>query len=138
MDFKGIPYPIVATSKGYLTPQSDADQIKSDLLVLLLTNPGERVMNSEFGTPLRRLIFEQSDNIVIAQAREMIINSITTWEPRITVTELLVTNKIADDSLNKSDLKEDLEHILFIRIKFFDPENIKEIQELVLKLPLSN
>jgi phage baseplate assembly protein W len=138
MNFKGVPYPIVKKAKGYLSTQSDVDQIKSDLLILLLTNPGERVFNSSYGTPLRRLIFEQNDNIIVEQAREMILNSIRSWEPRIAVESVTVTNRINEKSLNKSDLKQDLEHILFISIKFIDPENIKQVEELVLQMPLAS
>jgi phage baseplate assembly protein W len=75
--WKGFPYPIVKTSGGFFRAGSGAAQIKSDLLILLLTYPGERVMLPEFGTPLQDLIFEPGDKTLISQARQMIIKSIT-------------------------------------------------------------
>ena len=134
--FLGVPYPIQKNPRGFLYSQDGIDQIKSDMLVLLLTNPGERVMNPNFGTPLRRLIFEPNDPALRLEAKNMIINSINRWEPRISVQNIEVDSKVDNNSLNKADDKQELEHILFIRIIFVDPQNIKEVQELLLEVPL--
>ena len=50
-DFAGMGYPIVTNPKGYFPVTKGVDLIKGDLLCLLLTNPGERVMMPQFGTP---------------------------------------------------------------------------------------
>lgn len=134
--FIGAPYPIVKTARGLLQKIVGADSIKADLLALLLTNPGERVMLPTYGTPLRRLLFEPNDRLVVEEAREMIINSINTWEPRITVDQIEINNSIDESLLNDEDPKEDMEHILSISIIFFDPDNILDVQELKLEVPL--
>lgn len=140
-NFLGAPYPIVSTPRGLLPFQSDVDQIKSDMLILLLTNPGERVFLPTFGTPLNQLIFEQNDAVLETQARQMIINSIQTWEPRITVQQISVTSgalgTFDTSELNPNDQNLDTNHILGINIQFFDPQNIKEVQQLVLEIPLA-
>jgi phage baseplate assembly protein W len=109
------------------------------MLVLLLTNPGERVMLPEYGTPLRKLFFEPNDASLAEQARQVVINSIKLWEPRIAVTNIEVYTgaNIDDESLNSNDDLSQKEHVLFIRINFVDPENIKEVQELSLQVPLA-
>lgn len=135
--FLGIPYPVTKSPQGFFYTQFGVDQIKSDLLVLLLTNPGERVMNPSYGTPLRRLIFEPNDSIVQEAARDMIISSIKQWEPRIALQQIQVSSSVDESSLNSLDDKSEKEHILFIRIMFIDPQNIKEVQELTLEVPLS-
>ena len=137
MKFLGAPYPIIKTPRGLLATQNGINQIKADLLALLLTNPGERVMLPEFGTPLNELIFDPNDPILTERAREMIIASINAWEPRITVEQIEVMVGADEASLDQADLKQDLAHILSIRILFFDPENIRELQELKLEMPLS-
>lgn len=124
MSFLGLQYPITKNTKGFFRTQRGINQIKSDLIALLLTHPGERVMLPEFGTPLKNLIFEPNDGFLEEEARNMIIESIRTWEPRITVEEISVFS--SDDDGNS----------LNIKIKFLDPENIKEIQELRLEIPL--
>lgn len=135
--FLGAPYPIVRHPRGLLHTQDGVDQIKADLLQLLLTNPGERVMLPEFGTPLRKLLFEPNTPAIEQIALDMISKSISTWEPRIAVQNIEVSNKVDEDSLHRDDPRLDLEHILFIRILFFDPEEIQTVQELKLELPLA-
>jgi uncharacterized protein len=136
--FKGCPYPIVKHPLGYLHTESGVNQIKSDLLILLLTNPGERVMLPNYGTPLKKLLFEPSDELIIHEARQMIIDSIKTWEPRVAISAIEVTT--GTDALNPndfigvdppnnssliggdySDTRNDNDHALSIRIQFFDP-----------------
>lgn len=135
--FLGVPYPITKNPQGFFYTQSGIDQIKSDMLVLLLTNPGERVMNPTFGTPLKKLMFEPNDLVIQNAAKKMIIDSISKWEPRITVQQIQVTSSVDEAALNALDDKSEKEHILFIRIIFIDPQNIKEVQELTLEVPLS-
>jgi phage baseplate assembly protein W len=135
--FLGLPYPTRKTPKGYWYSQHGINQIKSDLLCLLLTNPGERVMLPEFGTPLKKLIFEQNDIVLQQQAQSMIADSIQRWEPRIAVQNIEVSSMIDNDSLNSSDDRSQKEHVLFIRISFVDPDNIKQVEQLVLQVPMS-
>lgn len=136
MKFLGVPYPIIPHPRGYLHSTGGISQIKADLLQLLLTNPGERVMLPTYGTPLKKFIFEQNDTISSESVRQAIINSINLWEPRITVQEITVKNGANESQLNPQDAKEDLENIMSITIKFFDPENIQEVDAVVLELPV--
>ena len=133
----GCPYPVTQNPLGLLSPQKGVSQVKSDLLILLLTNPGERIMMSEYGTPLRRYLFEQNDDDTSSTIRELIINSIKTWEPRIVVKNITVTNNIDTSYLNINDTGAESGNILQIVIEFYDPENIQNVQILKLELPIS-
>lgn len=135
--FLGAQYPLVKGPRGILAPLSGVEQIKADLLQLLLTNPGERVMLPLFGTPLRRLIFEPNDPRLAQQAINMIAESISRWEPRIQVNNIQVDTDFASSDLNPQDTGEDREAILGIKIEFFDPQQINEVQELELMVPIS-
>lgn len=121
-----------------LRAQTGVNQVKSDLLVLLLTEPGERVMLPEFGTPLKQFFFDQNDSVIVGRIREVIANSIKTWEPRIAVTAIDVTNSqdSMEPSLSPLESGEDTDHILMIRIKFTDFDDIQSVQELKLNIPL--
>ena len=70
MKFLGAPYPIIKHPRGFFHTQSGIDQVKADLLILLLTNPGERVMLPDFGAGLNRLMFEPNDSILVLQTKE--------------------------------------------------------------------
>jgi phage baseplate assembly protein W len=136
-NFLGVPYPITKNPLGFFRTQSGVSQIKSDLLTLLLTNPGERVFLPDYGTPLKRLIFEQNDATLEATARNMIIASIAKWEPRIVVNQISVSSKVSQSDLNFQDPGEDIDSILSIKIIFVDPQQLSEVQELVLEIPLA-
>lgn len=133
--FIGLQYPLQKTSRGLLAQKKGVDTIKADILQLLLTVPGERVMLPDFGTPLNRLIFEPNDPLLKETAKNMIINSINKWEPRVIISNIDVSIPTLDD-LNPTDSGDELESILKITIKFIDPDNISEVNELKLTVPL--
>lgn len=134
-DFIGLQYPLEKTPRGLMAQSRGVDQIKADLLQLLLTNPGERVMLPTFGTPLRELFFEPNDPTLETEAQTMIAEAISTWEPRIEVQNIAITSDFNSDDLNTNDPGYDREHILGIKIEFYDPGDITQLQELVLEIP---
>jgi phage baseplate assembly protein W len=140
MEFKflGMPYPLTPTPKGYMPSVYGLDTIKADLLQLLLTYPGERIMLPSYGTPLRDLVFEPNDTILEDRAREMIINSINQWEPRIKVEEIEISSNVDADFLPATDDLSERNKVLGIRIIFLDPQEITKIEELVLQVPLQS
>lgn len=137
--YSGMGYPIVDTPQGYFPVTNDVDLIKGDLLMLLLTNPGERVMMPQFGTPLRTLMFDPNDSFLADKARDMIINAIATWEPRVVINAINVSTGISPSQrgfLNPSDDFSQAGSILGIQILFVFPNDIRNVQELVLQVPL--
>lgn len=135
-DFRGFRYPIIKTPKGYFPVHIGVDQIKADLLILLLTSPGERVMLPEFGTPLKDLIFDPNDATLAERARSMVANSIAEWEPRISVDQIEVETGGKREILSPDDDLTENDAILTIRILFRDEDNITVQQDLVLEVPL--
>lgn len=138
--FAGMGYPIVDTPQGYFPVTYDANLVKGDIIQLLLTNPGERVMMPQFGTPLRTLLFDPNDSFLATKARDMIISSIQTWEPRIVVDAISVTPGLSPGAakpfLGAGDDLSQSYNVLAIQILFRFPNDIKTVQELVLQVPL--
>jgi uncharacterized protein len=132
----GLSYPLKKNPLGLMYASTGLDVVKSDLMILLLTNPGERVMLPTFGCNLRKYFFEPNDATVAAQVKEVISQAITTWEPRITVENITVS--LADNTtLNPEDDLTEKESVLYIRIDFYDPNHIAQIDSLVLNLPIN-
>ena len=70
---------------------STQDQIKSNLINLLLTYKGERILNPEFGADLPRLLFDQITDETYNKIQNQIINSVTTYIPEIILTNIEIT-----------------------------------------------
>jgi phage baseplate assembly protein W len=67
------------------------DQIKSNLVNLLLTSTGERIMNPTFGTFLKRFLFEGITDSNLESLKDNLLNSILIYIPDITVTNIIIT-----------------------------------------------
>ena len=79
---------------------STKDQIKSNLINLLLTDKGERIMNPEFGTDLRRSLFDnitESNNEIL---RLKIIEAINIFIPEIQLESVDVIPDFDYNTLN--------------------------------------
>ena len=130
---RGFPFPINPNAgRGTYAAAVDEELIKSDLIQLIMTEPGERVMMPFFGTGLRRMIFEPNDASVEAEARDAIIQAIDRWEPRIVVHEVTVRNGSGDDRLNVPGDNIDGSS-LTIHIAFSLKENLDDFAELDFK-----
>ena len=51
-------------SEGYRMNKKFAEMVLQNLKMLLLTNPGERIMEPDFGVGLKRYLFEQNIDAV--------------------------------------------------------------------------
>lgn len=134
--FLGLQYPLVKTPRGIFAQKSGVDQIKADLLQLLLTNPGERVMMPTYGTPLRKLMFEPNDPQLEAAAQKAIRDAVEQWEPRIVIDNIVVTSQFPGSALSPDDPGQDVNYIIGVSITFFDPQDISQVDELVIELPV--
>ena len=77
------------------------DQIKSNLVNLLLTDVGERVMNPTFGCDLKRFIFEGITESNINNLKESLANSIAVFVPEVSVTDIII---VPNTDFNTIDL----------------------------------
>ena len=59
------------------------DAIKNNLINFLLTNPGERVFNNDYGAGLRKYIFENISNNTISDIQNYIESIISKYFPNI-------------------------------------------------------
>jgi phage baseplate assembly protein W len=75
-------------SRPFTSTYTTKDQIKSNLINLLLTTRGERIMNPLFGTGLRDFLFEGITDSNIENLRLDLINSITMFIPEISVVNI--------------------------------------------------
>jgi len=79
--------PDVAT---FVEPKDDDDVLKTSILMILLTNPGERVMLPEFGSGIMNLLFDPLDSETVAQIKARIAEAIAMWDDRIAFVDFQV------------------------------------------------
>ncbi len=88
----GITLPIKRNQSGYFSQSYFiADQIKSNLTNLILTEPGERMMQPEFGCRLHRLLFEQFDGDLSSKVRDIIESAMSQWLPFVGLSDVEVS-----------------------------------------------
>ena len=76
------------------------DQIKSNLINLLLTDTGERVMNPNFGTNLKRFLFEGITDSSLDLLKNNILISILNYISEITVTNITLVPDTDNNLIN--------------------------------------
>jgi len=83
-----------------LVVSRDASAIKQSIVNLLMTNKGERVYQPEYGSDLRRFLFEPMDFATAAAIQNNIISTIKKFEPRIGVLSLEATPNFDDNGFD--------------------------------------
>ena len=84
----GVVFPFNASGVFY-SSYTTAEQVKSNLLNVLLTEPGERIFKPEFGVGLRSHLFENEIETVILEER--IKNQINTYIPEVELNDVVAT-----------------------------------------------
>jgi phage baseplate assembly protein W len=83
MMWNGPSYPLRAGIYGFFETKTDEDLIQGNILQILGTRRGERIMLPLFGSRIRELIHEPLDAITLQLMKVELIDAIKMWEPRI-------------------------------------------------------
>jgi phage baseplate assembly protein W len=89
-----IDFPFSDSDKGFYFKlnQTDRDAIRADLLHLLLTNKGERLYSPNFGSDLKKFIFEPNDTITHEKIRDNLNETIKEYIPNLIVNSINFRN----------------------------------------------
>jgi len=110
--------PPFLTSSIILPFQTDERLIKNDLLQLLLTSPGERVMRPEFGTNIKSFLFEPLTESDVEDLRGNIISAVEQFETRVRIVDLIITRQEENN----------LVAITLLVKTIIDPNKVLEVQ----------
>lgn len=85
--FINIKFPFEESTRGFLVElnQTVKEALKSDLLHLLFTDKGTRYYLPEFGTNLRRYIFQPNDTATHEDIMTEIQNAVNTYIPGLKI-----------------------------------------------------
>ena len=98
--------PLRAGAKGqYLMVQDYASLVKQNFKNLLLTAPGERVMDADFGVGLRNYLFEQNDHFVRDEVSGRVERQVRKYLPYVTVLDIDYSSPDTDYDASKISVK---------------------------------
>jgi phage baseplate assembly protein W len=86
----GVSLPFNGPAGPFNSTYSTEEQIKSNLVNLLLTNKGERIMNPEFGCDLGRVLFEGITEDTKELIKNLININVSIFVPEVQLDEVLV------------------------------------------------
>jgi uncharacterized protein len=94
-----IDFPFKDSKKGFYFElnQTDRDAIRADLLHLLLTNKGDRLYLPDFGSDLRKFIFEPNDSITHDDIKKSLNDSISRYIPNLIVNSINFRNDTIEE-----------------------------------------
>ena len=98
--YVGIGFPLDHSPEGFFRKTKTVlEQSKSNLQNLLLTTPGERVMQPEFGSQLKFIVFEQGQDIP-SRIEEAIRSAVDKFLEYINIENVFTTQQ--DNQVNVS------------------------------------
>ena len=79
---------------------STSDQIKSNIINYILTDRGERVFNLDFGSSLRRYVFENSNLANSSLLQQTLSTELSTNFPNVQFNQIVVTPNYDENTIN--------------------------------------
>jgi uncharacterized protein len=87
----GIAQPMSLSVTNGILSSTGTDRVEQSIRVILGTQQGERVMRPDFGCNLKSLVFAPVNEATLNLARHYVLDGLTRWEPRIDVTDVVIT-----------------------------------------------
>lgn len=108
---KGWGFPVLPDrERRELAMVAGPDKVAQSIMLILETEPGERLMRPDFGVGLRRYLMKPNTAATRAQIRREVETGLSLWEPRIVLRKVEVSPGddpalvlIAIDYLHKRD-----------------------------------
>lgn len=82
---QGMSFPPRVAADGRLAWSVGEDHVRESIRIILLTEPGERLMREGFGCGLRQFLFEPNTATTRQLIRERVTEAIQRWEPRVSL-----------------------------------------------------
>lgn len=95
-----LPFGSENTDQLFNQTYSTKDQIKSNLINLLLTQKGERILNPLFGCDLKRVLFENITPVTETLIEEVINSAVNIYLPEITIANISLSSEIDNNTIN--------------------------------------
>lgn len=95
-----IKFPLndnLSTNTYFLMTQVTKEALSSDLMLLLLTQKGERYYEPNYGTNLLKYIFEPNDNLTAGDVEQEIKNTVSAYIPNLKINKIAFNWNLDDN-----------------------------------------
>ena len=117
----GLSFPLRKDNNtDFAMTRNSLQQAKHNLKNLLLTFPGERVGQPEFGSRMREICFEPIDDELPNKIEEEVRRAVSSWLPYINIQEV---NTLTDDGD---------ENKIFVEVKYTTILNQQTLESITL------
>lgn len=91
-------------SNGYENNQTIIEVIQQNLKMILLTSPGERVMDPNFGVGMKRFLFEQNNSSTYSIIRARIKRQVQQYMGFLQIHDILFSTEENNDNITANQL----------------------------------
>ena len=117
--YVGLKLPLVLDSGEEASTKTTLEAVKQNVLNLLNTEMGERVMQPNLGVALKKFLFDPFTENVVLQIQDVIIESMGYWLPFVIVNDIQI--KMSDSETSTMNIS-----VNFSLKK--DPNNYESVQ----------
>lgn len=87
---RGFAMPFRIEREGGVAAEAGPEKLRDNVVHILLTGLGERVMRRDYGAGLRQLLHEPVSDALLSVVQHQVIKAIAQGEPRVEVTSLKI------------------------------------------------
>ena len=122
MNAFGVALPLrISSSDGFVMIRTIKRLVKQNLKMLILTNPGERVMEPQFGVGMKRYLFQNFSQTTNAEINAKIREQVNIYLPLVNIINI-------DFDSSGSDQNQ-----LFVRIRYsLQDINVKDLLQITI------
>ncbi len=124
-----LPLTLSTTEGPYTSLKDLREVVKQNLTMLLLTNPGERIMDPTFGVGLETFLFEQATADVLSDISSKIEEQLNKFMPFVSLTSLFFGD-------GTDDFKSNLNTVHIQIVYYINP--LAEEDVLSINIPENN
>jgi len=95
---------LINGSNGYENNQTVLAVIQQNLKMVLLTSPGERIMDPNFGVGMKRYLFEQNDSSTYSRIKARIKRQVKEYMGYIEIEDVIFNSESNNDNITANGL----------------------------------
>ena len=99
-------------TNGYGNLQSIETVVLQNLKMLVLTSPGERMMDPNFGVGIRNFLFEQNNNSTYSKIKTRIMRQTQEYLPFLEIREVKFDSEVNNENILSNGLLITIEFII--------------------------